>query len=702
MRRVGRILIVGWLTMLVMPISGWAIDLSHGAFFDIPPEKITKQFGKLPPSQLTRADSINMASFRFDADTLRLLAILVHWSDRPATYPWQVLDSLLFSRGVFPGGSVADYFYETSYGQLHITGDVVDWYNAGTYNSYFDFETVFSALDPVIDYSQYDADHDGNVDAVVCIRSGNGEEDSQDPNDIWSYAYIYPLGYGPGPFDGVRIPRWNTSPETRPLYGPFFPTFSGLDTLNNIRVFAHELTHNLGLPDLYDYDAKLDMSTFTTPDDDNDHPFVDWCLMGYYGYGYLSIGCHIPSHLCGWSKMQLGWNTPVELRGFMGDIVLYDIETHQDNSLYKLPIDDAEGEYFLLEYRNPHSTAQYDKTDSDFSVYLWPDLALGGDTLDQGLLISHVHDSLVHTFRINNGTPEYPHYSVAVEDAGYNPGWDQYMNPEGHVTDSAQWWYPHETRRGAPFSDDVSGQEIFGPTTDPSSDGYSAPTGIFVRVDSIVGDRLYAYVEHPADLDGDGLWDMDDNCPAVFNPDQTNSDADDLGDLCDNCPLTTNPGQEDGDLDDVGDACDNCPGMSNPLQEDADGDLAGDLCDDCTDTDGDGFGNPGYPANTCAVDNCPTDYNPDQSDFDGDGLGDACDGDCGVIGDVDCNDGTNPLDVSYLVSYVYKMQDALCDKPGCPYHTGDVNCDDATNPLDVAVMVLQVYKMLDARCDPFP
>jgi len=76
---------------------------------------------------------------------------------------------------------------------------------------------------------------------------------------------------------------------------------------------------------------------------------------------------------------------------------------------------------------------------------------------------------------------------------------------------------------------------------------------------------------------------------------------------------------------------------------------------------------------------------------------------CGdPVGDVNCDAALNPVDVVYMVNFVYKNLDARCIPTGwdCPYNIGDVNCDTAVNPVDVVYYVNAVYKNLNAFCDP--
>lgn len=89
------------------------------------------------------------------------------------------------------------------------------------------------------------------------------------------------------------------------------------------------------------------------------------------------------------------------------------------------------------------------------------------------------------------------------------------------------------------------------------------------------------------DIDGDGVYNLCDNCPGSVNPNQADSDGDGIGNACDNCPDLANANQADSDGDSIGNVCDNCPDHPNADQADEDGDGYGDPCDPTGIEDGD-------------------------------------------------------------------------------------------------------------------
>jgi hypothetical protein len=192
---------------------------------------------------------------------------------------------------------------------------------------------------------------------------------------------------------------------------------------------------------------------------------------------------------------------------------------------------------------------------------------------------------------------------------------------------------------------------LFDADCDSSQPGvYYAVLGTSLQSDT---EKFWVY----GDRDGDGLLDLDDNCPNDPNAGQEDADGDDQGDVCDpdddgdgvddeidNCPDLANTVQANLDEDADGDACDpdldgdgvanesdNCPNVANPEQQEA-------CVADANDTDGDGQLN--------LDDNCPGDFNPGQQDPDGDGIGTACDLDIdgdGLDNDDEAAAGADPL-----------------------------------------------------------
>ncbi|HIH42251.1 TPA: hypothetical protein HA246_01265 [Candidatus Woesearchaeota archaeon] len=168
--------------------------------------------------------------------------------------------------------------------------------------------------------------------------------------------------------------------------------------------------------------------------------------------------------------------------------------------------------------------------------------------------------------------------------------------------------------------DQKEGLQYGSPTTaydvDPQTDPTKQDENEFVEV---CGNQI-------CDADDDGFIDQPniDNCVDVSNHDQRDTDH-----------------ARDYELKNA-DQIDLGAGIPKLLKIER---SIGDACDNCTDTDHDGFGNPGFKISGCELnqteyDNCQDNkFNPLQEDMDNDDIGDACDDDIDGDGKNNQEDG---------------------------------------------------------------
>lgn len=301
---------------------------------------------------------------------VRVIVVLVDFSDKKLSLSKKHYQDLFFSEGVVTTGSVREYYKEVTNNKVKITGEVVGPYKlpkskaayahgeSGTGESFPNARTMAAdaakAANTAVDFSKYDNDHDGYVDAFVVIHAGSGAEETGKETDIWSHKWLLPSEYNA---DGTHVYAYLTVPEDCKL-----------------GVCAHELGHLLfGFPDLYD-------------DDYTSEGIGNWCLMAG---GSWNNGGDTPAHPCAWCKMQQNWVDTVTVSNNKKSVAIPDVK--DSKTIYRLWKNGASGnEYFLAENRNKFQFDEY----------------LPGE----GMLIYHIDDAI-------DSNSNEQHYKVALMQA---------------------------------------------------------------------------------------------------------------------------------------------------------------------------------------------------------------------------------------------------------------------------------------------
>lgn len=246
--------------------------------------------------------------------------------------------------------SVSSYYQTSSYGKLNMTFDIQPVYTAqktsteyqeyaeqiGTYNGkpvYKDgssllFQEVMAALDNQIDYTKYDQDNNGYLDAIWIIYSAPVDYD--DANFYWAYVTQYTKSIGEtAKYDGLDLGYYlfagldfvyeYTDLDNDPHKDSESP-ISGMQI--NASTYIHETGHLLGLDDYYDTNEEIGSKS---------------------GLGGADMMDYTVGDQDAYSKMLLGWLTPT-LVNTTQTITIKSLQ-ESDGTCLLIPLD-FDGSYF--------------------------------------------------------------------------------------------------------------------------------------------------------------------------------------------------------------------------------------------------------------------------------------------------------------------------------------------------------------------
>ena len=319
------------------------------------------------------------ANFCPHTGTIRVPVILMQYPDRDFSLDMDVIDEYFNGTTItelsqetrFQGySSVAEYFRYASFGKFDIKFEIYGPYTTDNKHDYYGKKSrIISALlteavakaDGDIDFAQYDSDDNGYVDMVYIFYAGTGAHQSGDDNDAWPACF--PANQNIGTQDEKTINVIGGANELA-VYADKSPT--GKDLRAGIGVTCHEISHGLGLPDLYN----------TTTPRNPETGKVDWSNCGPEDWDLMDGGENMynamwPCTYTAWERDIMGWLDVEELTE-RADITIYPLNDLQGRGkAYRISNPANPNEYYILENNisNEWNQYQYRQYGSGLMIY---------------------------------------------------------------------------------------------------------------------------------------------------------------------------------------------------------------------------------------------------------------------------------------------------------------------------------------------
>jgi M6 family metalloprotease-like protein len=274
------------------------------------------------------------------------------------TYTAQPLSGGAHAGSIRRPYTVRTFYEEMSHGLLTISGKTYGWITdpdpthtqsyfleacgaapanaldctTGQQRMYQLFVYALQRLDSMgVDFTQFDANGDGQVDMVEFVQPVVGAECYGAQTSPWArgvWAHHFTLAGWGGVYhthDGLTVGPYQI------ISGVGGQACTDTTQIMGVGTSAHETGHGFGLPDLYDVSSATE-------------GVGEWSLMGSGNYTSLLS----PAHMDGWSKEQLGWVVVRELTA-AGSYQLGPVVTGDTVMMIRPRGGNPRGEVFLLE-----------------------------------------------------------------------------------------------------------------------------------------------------------------------------------------------------------------------------------------------------------------------------------------------------------------------------------------------------------------